>query len=92
MLNHLPTAIGRDHKAQAIARAKAKAKELSKQAGLRLGKVINVMESQTSFPPPIFARAEALVGDFGGAGVLAPSIEPGENEVVVSVTLVYEVK
>jgi len=82
----------KEARAQAIAKAKAKAKELSKQAGLKLGKVINVMESQTSFPRPIFARAEALVGDFGGAGGSAPSIEPGENEVVVSVTLVYEVK
>jgi len=78
-------------RAAAIEDAKAKAKELSKQAGLNLGKVINVFESQSSFPQPYFARAEALDVGFGGS-LPSPDIQVGENEVVVSVTLVYEVK
>jgi len=79
-------------RAKAIEAAKAKAQELSKQAGLNLGKVINVFESQTSYPQPMFARAESLDAGLGGGGVPAPDIQAGENEVVVNVTLVYEVK
>jgi uncharacterized protein len=78
-------------RAKAIEDAKAKAKELSKQAGLNLGKVINVFESQTSYPQPYFARAESLDTGFGG-GIPAPDIQTGENEVIVNVTLIYEVE
>ncbi|OGL89105.1 hypothetical protein A3H75_00195 [Candidatus Uhrbacteria bacterium RIFCSPLOWO2_02_FULL_51_9] len=79
-------------RAEAIEKAKAKAEELSKAAGIKLGKVINVYENYT--PPPItpyYYKGEAD-GMGGGGDIPPPSLQPGQNEVVVNVTLVYKVK
>jgi uncharacterized protein len=76
---------------EAIEQAKNKAKELARKSGLRLGKVINVIESQSGYPVSLYARSEALDAGFGG-GLPVPEIQPGENEIVVNMTLIYEVK
>lgn len=78
-------------RAEAIAKAKAKAEELSQVSGLKLGKLVNVFESSGPiYPGPVFYKNEAL--GVGGGDIPAPAIQPGENEIVVSVTLVYKVK
>ena len=75
---------------EAIEKAKAKAEELSKAAGIKLGKVINVYESYSQ--PPITLDYYKGEGMGGGGGIPAPSLQPGENEIVVNVTMVYKVK
>ena len=78
-------------RAEAVKQAKEKAEELADVAGLELGDVINVIENIYSYPPgpmPYYAKAEGMGG---GDADISPTIEPGQNEVVVSVTLVYEV-
>ena len=75
---------------EAIEKAKAKAEELSKAAGIKLGKVINVYESYSQ--PPITLDYYKGEGMGGGGDITPPSIQPGQNEVVVNVTLVYKVK
>jgi len=75
---------------EAIEKAKAKAKEISKAAGVRLGKVVDVSES--SVPTyPVYKYMEESVG-YGGAAAETPQIEAGETEINVTVSLTYEVK
>ncbi len=75
---------------EAIAKAKEKAKELADAAGIKLGKVLSVSESDGYYPVPMYAdKAVAMEGIGGGAG---PSIEPGEQDVIQRVTIVFEIK
>lgn len=80
----------RKARAEAIANAKKKAKEIARDSGLRLGKLINVTVSQVSYPIPIYARSFSL--EAAPAPVPKPDIQTGENEVSVTVTLTYDVK
>lgn len=72
----------------AIEDAKKKAQTLASQAGLTLGRLINVTESLTPQPVPIL-RAVNLE-----KGIGVPSeptqIEPGSTEIKIIVTLIYE--
>ena len=74
---------------KAIANAKKKAATLQKQIGIRLGKIVNYQEG--GYYPPIYFAAEAKLGDRGG-DVSGPSVPTGENEVVVNVTITYQIK
>lgn len=76
----------------AIEKAKAKAEELAKASGLRLGKVVNVSESGGFSGPPI-AYGEGS----GGAMPLydkavSPNIEPGNQDITATMMVVFEVK
>jgi len=74
---------------EAVRQAKQKADSLAKASGIKLGKLINVIESPgyTPGPMPMYARAESL----DSIGVGEPTqIEPGSQEVHLSVTLSYE--
>ncbi|MBI4094576.1 MAG: SIMPL domain-containing protein [Candidatus Liptonbacteria bacterium] len=85
-----PFAVENEARAEAIAKAQEKAKAVARAAGFRIGRLISVDEGYT----PIFRtfdKAEAL--GFGGAApAAAPSIEPGSQEVMVTVTLRYEIQ
>ena len=73
---------------QAVAKAKTKAKDLARAAGIKLGRIINVQESATT-PPPVFRTLEATSLD----EIPAPEptqIEPGSAEVNLTITLSYE--
>lgn len=70
---------------KAVKEAKKKANELAGTAGLKLGKLINVQESYVS--PVPYPR---IATDIGGMSEKQTSIQPGETEVSVSVTLSYE--
>lgn len=75
---------------EAFAKARDKAKELADQAGVRLGKVVSFSESSYGGiqPPIYYARSEAV--GLGGGGV--PDVEPGSQELTVSVTVTYEIR
>lgn len=73
----------------AIAEAKDSAAELAKLAGIKLGRVVNVSESEGgNYPQPIYARAEIAM-DSGGPEE-PTQIEPGSEIYRYSVTLSYE--
>lgn len=77
----------------AITKAKEKAKEIAKQSGMKLGDVKSFYENQNYQPRYDYANAKMeAIGMGGGGGIEAPSIEAGQNEVRVEVTLTYEVK
>lgn len=82
-------------RAEAIEKARAKAKSLADKAGIRLGRVIDVQESGGGYPMPYYMRSESAVMGMGGADAVkapTPTIEPGTQDVYVSVTLIYEVR
>lgn len=77
---------------EASDKAKAKAEGLAKSAGISLGKVINVSESQgVDFPRPYMLEKALPLG--GGAEPVAqPDIQPGETDLSVTVSLSFEIR
>lgn len=74
---------------EAIDNAKDKANELSRLAGMRLGKIVNVMEVNTG--SDFYLRPEVMMDAKAGAGGGAPTnVEPGSTSFTYSVTLSYE--
>lgn len=74
---------------EAVAEAKEKAQTLASAAGVTLGRVINVAESEPA-TPPVPLQAEAAL-DITRVG--APTqIEPGTTEVVSQITIFYEIR
>lgn len=73
---------------KAVDAAKKKAADAARIAGFNLGKIINYQESLNGSPPIIYAD-RALSGMGGGGDT---KIEPGSNEVIINVTLSYEVR
>lgn len=75
---------------QAIEDAKEKADKLEDQLGIRLGGIVNFAESSNGYYPyPAYDTARPEAGGMGGAG---PSLPTGENEIVVNITLTYQIK
>ena len=74
----------------AVKQAKEKASTTSKLAGFRLGRVVSFYESTSGEPPMYY---ETMMGK-GGASDVSPSpqIEPGSQEIKISVTLTYLIK
>lgn len=77
----------------AIEKAKAKAEELSGMAGMKLGRIVNVVEGENRSPNFLVRDSMAPVA-MGGVENLktATPVEAGSSEVVVNVTLSYETR
>lgn len=77
---------------QAFEKALAKAKEMAKQNGVRIKRVVTFSDYQNNYP--IYAKSMSY-GMGGGVAaemaVPAPSIEPGSQEVTVNVSVTYEI-
>ncbi|MSR76085.1 MAG: DUF541 domain-containing protein [Candidatus Ryanbacteria bacterium] len=76
----------------AITKARAEAKVLAGNLGVRLGKLTGFSENGGGMPPMYYAREMGLGGDTKSMAAPVPSIQPGENEIVASVSLIYEIK
>lgn len=75
----------------ALKQAKANAQSIAKNAGFRLGRLMNYSENtQPSYPSPMYADKGMGMG--GGSAVPAPTIAAGSNEIYVQVSLNYEIK
>jgi len=86
-----PDQLQADARKKAIDDAKAKAEKLAKDLGRRLGPIINFSEG--GYYPPIMYKSEIMAADGrGGGGVSSPSIPPGENEIMVNVSVTYELR
>lgn len=78
---------------EAIAKAKEKAQELARAAGLKLGRVISVNEAGSTYPQPYYGAAYGMGGGMmAEAKSASPNIEPGQQDIVESMTVVFEVK
>jgi len=85
-----PTSVQDEARAEAIEKAQKKAKAIAKAGGFRLGKLLSIEEGGY-YPQPTYAYESKAYG-VGGGSDAAPSIEPGSEEVIVNVTLRYEIK
>jgi len=77
-------------RAKAIEQAKANAENLATTAGIRLGKIINVYENNYIYPEYSLNKAVGMGG--GAASAPVPTIEPGQQEVNITINLTYQVK
>lgn len=71
----------------AIKNAKEKAHELADETDLRLGRIININPHENSMPMPYSPMNLALKA----APSVSPTIEPGKQEVVENIDLIFEV-
>jgi len=76
-------------RAEAVKKARNKAESLARAAGVTLGKILTISESSGGIPTPIALRegVETVPSD-----VSAPNIQPGEEEISVSVTISWEIR
>lgn len=88
-----PEAAKNEATQQAIQKAKEKAKALAESSGLKLGKLVNVYEGGDYNPPvPIYSISEKAMDGVGGGGGSAPDIQAGQQEITVTMNLVYRIK
>lgn len=74
---------------KALAQAKQKAQALAAGADVRLGRIVTFAEEAAGGLPPVYARAAY---GLGGDAALAPIVEPGSQDIVVVVTVGYELE
>ena len=75
---------------EAFEKARAKAMALARMSRVRLGRVVTFSENQGGgYPMPMYAKMEAMGGDRGG---IPPQIEPGSEEVNISVSVTFEIR
>jgi len=77
---------------EAVKKAEQKAKETAKLTGIKLGKLINVIESEGYVPVYRDYSYTNKLSMEAGAMAPAPDIQVGENEIKLSVTLIYDVR
>ena len=80
----------REARQKAINDAKTKAKQLAKDLGVRIGRLINYSEEGNGWIPLSYAAKESTLGM--GGGEIAPEIPSGENKVTINVNLIYQIK
>ena len=75
---------------EAIKQAKAKAKTLADQVGIKLGRIVNFYEGDGEITVAPYGRDMALgVAEMKS---VAPVVEPGSQDVQLTVSLSYEIK
>ncbi len=72
----------------AIKQAEEKAKSMFKAAGLRAPKIVNISEGYNNYPQTMYATGIEMKDSES----VAPSIQAGQEEINVTVTLTYRVK
>jgi uncharacterized protein YggE len=85
-----PEKLKEEAREQAIADAKSKASKLQKQLGVRLGRIVNFSENESGYFPPIYFKEGVGMG--GGVPDRGPSIPTGENEILVNVSITYQIR
>jgi hypothetical protein len=77
----------------AIQKAKEKAVMIAQQSGMKLGAVKSVyVNSNPVVSPMVYSNAKLDMTAGGAESLSSPSIQSGQNEIKVDVTLMYEVK
>ena len=84
-----PKSLQAEARQKAIDDARSKAEALAKQLGLTIVKVVSFSESFGGPPPMPYLAKEAGALDLAAA---APTIEPGQQEVISGVNVTFEVR
>jgi uncharacterized protein len=77
-------------RADAFAKAGAKAKEMAAAAGVSLGKVMSVSENNYIPTQRSYYAADAATGMGGGMAPVAPTIQPGTQDITDTVSITYQ--
>lgn len=79
---------------KAVAEAKTKAETLASAAGISLGRIINIQESQASYPLPYdrMSMAKSVMPLEGAGGAGDTNIEPGSTDISTTIILSYETR
>ena len=85
-----PESVKSQARAEAIGRAKAKAKEIAKAGGFGVGRLLGIDENSGT-PPAYYAYGAGAMME-KSATAPTPAVEPGSQDVTVSVTLRYEIR
>jgi uncharacterized protein YggE len=72
----------------AIDDAKEKAKNLASNLGVKLVNLVGFTEDNGYYPVPTYTKE---AGGVGGGEVAAPDVQTGENEIIINVSLIYEI-
>jgi uncharacterized protein YggE len=84
-------AVQNEARDKAIVDAKAQAKILARQLGVRLGDIIDFQVIENgNYPMPMYARASLDAGM--AEKVAAPDIEPGQSDIKVQVQITYRIR
>lgn len=86
-----PTAVEMEARKEAIEKARAKAEEVAEAGGFSVGRLLSVDENNY-YPRPMYNTKEVLGMGVAMDSAAAPSIQPGSQEVSVTVMLRYEIK
>ena len=73
----------------AIDNARKKAEALEDQIDIKLGRVVNFSENAGGYPMPMYAYGMKGEGMGGGGG---PDVSLGQNDVVVNITITYQIR
>ena len=84
-----PEELRQQARLKALETAKKKAQALADASGVRLGKVVGFSENEGYVPGPLYYARDAAMGMGGGNS--APSVQSGSQDVVVNVTVLYEI-
>lgn len=87
-----PVKVQNNARIKAIAQAKEKAEAVAKAGGFSIGKLLSIEEGYAT--PPYYRESAKVMGMGGDSAVAAPApaIEPGSQEVAVTVYLRYEIR
>lgn len=85
-----PTAVEMEARKEAMEKAKAKAEEIAEAGGFSVGRLLSVDENNY-YPRPMMYKETLGMGGVA-MDAAAPSIQPGSQEVTVSVMLRYEIR
>jgi hypothetical protein len=84
-----PTAVQNEARTEAIKRAREKAASIARAGSFRIGRLLGIDEG-FSGPMPFYANKSFDFNEIRAGA--APAIEPGSEEVKVTVTLRYEIE
>lgn len=87
-----PEAVKEEVRAEAIRDARENAKRLAQDLGVRLGRLINFYENGPAMPYNAYGGAMMEKAVSMDMAAPSPELPPGEQEIVVTVNLMYEIK
>jgi uncharacterized protein YggE len=82
-----PTAVQNQARGEAIDKARNKARAIAEAGDFSIGRLLSIDENAPGQPP-----VYGVGGAMDEKALSAPTIEPGSQEVVVTVNLTYEIK
>lgn len=86
-----PEKVKAEARDKAIAQAKSKAKLLADQVGIKLGRIVNFYEGGSEVANVVYGMGGAMDSAVSFKAA-APTIEPGTQDVQLTVSLSYEIK